>query len=86
MQQRQPRQLEEKRKTADKGFQDATKVVTDLTAKQKVATDGKKKADADLAKATNDEKAAEANVKKLAPVAQKAVDAKNSLGTRCQSC
>ncbi|MCP3696398.1 MAG: hypothetical protein GY917_29655 [Planctomycetaceae bacterium] len=69
---------EEKRKVAEKASQDAAKVVTDLTAKQKVAADGKKKADADLAKATNDAKAADANVKKLAPVAQKAVDEKTA--------
>jgi len=69
---------EEKRKTADQAFQEANKVVTDLTAKAKVATDEKKKADAELTKTTNEAKAADANVKKLAAPAQKAVDEKNS--------
>ena len=69
---------EAKRKTADQAFQDATKVVTDLTAKQKVAAEEKKKADAELTKTTNEAKAADANVKKLTAPAQKAVDEKNS--------
>ena len=62
------------KKTADEAKVAADKAVADADTKKKAADEAKKVADIAFADATAKQKASDANVKKLAPVAQKAVD------------
>jgi WD40 repeat protein len=71
-------EAEKKRTEAQQVVDNAKKKVEADTAIQKTADEGKKKGDADFKKANDDTKAADENLKKLTPVAQKAVDEKTA--------